>query len=125
MNNLYTELFGTIDALEGLYISKIVVDDNSDGIPECSEEFLPTGKKTTWFDKNGEISVVYEKSTENDSIIEKSFFINPINKKQISVEFENGIPKKLQDSNFSKNSFLNSAVLAIITSFCAKSVASS
>lgn len=107
MNNLYTELFGTIDALEGLYISKIVVDDNSDGIPECSEEFLPTGKKTTWFDKNGEISVVYEKSTENDSIIEKSFFINPINKKQISVEFENGIPKKLQDSNFSSEILQN------------------
>ena len=54
---LYEELFGTIDALEGLYISKITIDDNNDEIPECSEEFFFNGKKTTWFDENGEVVI--------------------------------------------------------------------
>lgn len=97
---LYSELFGTIDALEGLYISKICIDDNSDGIPECSEEFLLSGKKTLWFDNGGNFSVSYEKfiNPENpDEIIEKAIFVNPINKKNITVEFENNIPKKLFD----------------------------
>lgn len=98
--DLYLELFGTIDALEGLYISKISIDDNSDGIAECSEEFLFSGKKTSWFDKNGNFSVSYERfiNPENQNeIIEKSIFTNPINKKNITVEFVNNVPQKLFD----------------------------
>jgi hypothetical protein len=97
---LYSELFGKIDALEGLYISKISIDDNSDEIPECVEEFLLSGNKTSWFDKDGNFSVSYEKiiDAENlDKIIEKSVFVNPISKKNIIVEFENNIPLKLFD----------------------------
>ncbi len=97
---LYRELFGTIDVLEGLYISKISIDDNSDDIAECIEEFLPSGKKTSWFDSNGNLSVSYEKIIDIDNpdvIIEKSIFVNPISKKNITVEFENGSPKKLFD----------------------------
>lgn len=100
---LYEELFGTIDALEGLYISKITIDDNNDEIPECSEEFFYNGKKTTWFDENGEVTVCYEKKFEDDSIIELSSFTNPITKNIVTVEFIDGTPKNLVDSqnNFS------------------------
>jgi hypothetical protein len=100
---LYEELFGTIDALEGLYLSKISIDDNNDEIPECSEEFFYNGKKTTWFDENGEVTVCYEKKFEDDSIIELSSFTNPITKNIVTVEFIDGTPKNLVDSqnNFS------------------------
>ena len=96
---LYEELFGTIDALEGLYISKISIDDNNDEIPECSEEFFYNGKITTWFDATGEVTVCYEKKIEGDSIIELSSFTNPINKENITVVFVDGTPKNLVDSN--------------------------
>jgi hypothetical protein len=100
---LYEELFGTIDALEGLYISKISIDDNNDEIPECSEEFFYNGKITTWFDATGEVTVCYEKKIEGDSIIELSSFTNPITKNIVTVEFIDGTPKSLVDSqnNFS------------------------
>ena len=100
---LYEELFGTIDALEGLYISKISIDDNNDEIPECSEEFFYNGKITTWFDANGDVSVCYEKKFESDSIIELSSFTNPITKQTVTVLFIDGTPKNLIDSqnNFS------------------------
>ena len=100
---LYEELFGTIDALEGLYISKISIDDNNDEIPECSEEFFYNGKIITWFDENGEVTVCYEKKIEGDSIIELSSFVNPITKKNITVVLIDGTPKSLVDShnNFS------------------------
>ena len=100
---LYEELFGTIDALEGLYISKISIDDNNDEIPDCSEEFFYNGKITTWFDSNGEVTVCYEKKFEGDSIIELSTFTNPITKKNITVVLIDGTPKSLVDShnNFS------------------------
>ena len=100
---LYEELFGTIDALEGLYISKISIDDNNDEIPECSEEFFYNGKITTWFDANGDVSVCYEKKFESDSIIELSSFTNPITKQNVTVVFIDGTPKNLIDSqnNFS------------------------
>ena len=95
---LYEELFGTIDALEGLYVSKISIDDNNDEIPECSEEFFYNGKITTWFDSNGEVTVCYEKKFEGDSIIELSSFTNPITKKNVTVVFVDGTPKSLVDS---------------------------
>ena len=95
---LYEELFGTIDALEGLYLSKISIDDNNDEIPECSEEFFDNGKKTTWFDENGEVTVCYEKKFEDEAIIEFSSFTNPISKNIVTVEFVDGIPKNLSDA---------------------------
>lgn len=95
---LYEELFGTIDALEGLYLSKISIDDNNDEIPECSEEFFDNGKKTTWFDENGEVTVCYERKFEDEAIIEFSSFTNPISKNIVTVEFVDGIPKNLSDA---------------------------
>ena len=99
---LYSELFGSIDALEGLYISKISLDDNADGVPECTEEFFNSGKRTLWFNNEGTFSVSYEKfiSPKNpDVIIEKSIFVNPINKNNITVECENNLPSKIFDGN--------------------------
>ncbi len=104
---LYEELFGTLDALEGLYISKISIDDNNDEIPECTEEFSATGKKTSWFDKNGDVTVSYEKKFDSDSIIEYSTFVNPVTKEIVKLEFIDGKPVNLNESQTVTNILQN------------------
>nr|MCR4790671.1 hypothetical protein [Treponemataceae bacterium] len=40
---LYSELFGTINAQKGLYLKKVALDSNADGLVDVVEEYFPDG----------------------------------------------------------------------------------
>lgn len=97
---LYDELFGPIDTLEGLYLSKICIDENEDGKVECIEEYIDNGKKISWLNENNIESIIYEKKVdENNEIKENIVFLNPIDQKYHTIEYSQGKPTSVKSGD--------------------------
>ena len=97
---LYTELFGTLEAEEGLYICKVAFDYDGNGLYDCVDEFFENGSKITWYDGFTPTSS-FEKRIQNG--VEKETSILRLDNNKIILEQENGILVKLKDNFEEKN----------------------
>lgn len=92
---LYKNLFGSLPANEGLFVTKVIGDTNENSLIDFMEEYLNDGTtKTSWdSDEDGNWDISYEKKDiPNKGIEETITFIHPIDKKQAVMKFENKEP---------------------------------
>ncbi|MBO4731721.1 MAG: hypothetical protein J5597_02780 [Spirochaetaceae bacterium] len=87
---LLKNIFGTINASSGIYLSETVIDTDSDGKHEYSEKYFADGKRiVSWDDDNDgnwDIKCIITKDAELTK------FINPVNKAEITVTARKGTP---------------------------------
>lgn len=94
---LYDDLFGTIPAQKGLFLSKIAIDYDSNEIYDCVETFFEDGSRVAWYEGFVE-TYVFEKHTLKDGTVNEKFeLVNPDNSEKITLVSKNGIPVKLSD----------------------------
>ena len=87
---LLKNIFGTINASSGIYLSETVIDTDSDGKHEYSEKYFADGRRiVAWDDDNDgnwDIKCIITKDAEVTK------FINPVNKAEITVTARKGVP---------------------------------
>lgn len=92
---MYKDLFGSLSANKGLFVTKIVADTNENSLLDFMEEYLHDGSiKTSWdSDEDGIWDIMYEKkNTINTGLEETVSFIHPIDNSPVVIRFENREP---------------------------------
>ena len=91
---LLKNIFGTINASSGIYLSETVIDTDSDGKHEYSEKYFADGRRiVAWDDDNDgnwDIKCIITKDAEVTK------FINPVNKAEITVTAHRGVPVSVE-----------------------------
>ncbi len=99
---MYKELFGSLEANEGLYVTKIIADTNENSLTDFMEEYRADGSKmTAWdSDEDGNWDLFYEKSVSKEAgLEEKISFYHFNNKDLVVIRFVNKEPLELVIGN--------------------------
>ena len=94
-SSMYKNLFGSLSANEGLFVTKIVADTNDNALIDFMEEYLNDGSiKTSWdSDEDGVWDVIYEKKNTVDKGLEETVsFLHPLDTSLVLIKFENREP---------------------------------
>ena len=87
---LLKNIFGTINASSGIYLSETVIDTDSDGKHEYSEKYFAGGRRIVAWDDDNDGNWDIKCIITRDAEVTK--FINPVNKAEINVTSSKGTP---------------------------------
>ncbi len=99
---MYKELFGSLEANEGLFVTKVIADTNENSITDFMEEYLEDGAVITSWDSNedGLWDIFYEKKASvRDGLKQKVTYIHPIDNSPVVILFENHEPVEVLNGN--------------------------